>query len=323
MLTKNDLIYFVDPLTDPMRYTKPEHLLVLDKFNEYGTTYSGRGPAVGEVANLDPGKFRLHQGTIFFEAKNKEGEDVNIAHRYVTGALANFTVRSYDQRRLIGILPDGFIYGRGVGSRTLGDGRMSVAMRDVRRSDQRSTMLGDTALAQSAPFWVEAAPWTERFFPLATDDAETVELKLSLAKEQYRQRRNKTVLLREAAQRGWVRDVEEMREDNADYFPAPRFGMLVNGKATIGSVPVDQIAEHLPSRLNDARTAFAEQPRVLPNTARVNVQYDIEFFARTEVSIDQVGSVNDSLLANEAYENFGYAASYNSFSKTPILRTAV
>lgn len=321
MLTKSDLIYFVDPLTDPFLRRNPRHLLVMEKFSQYDTG----GPQRGEFTELERGKMRPSSGAMFFEAKPKEGSSDRLSDRLVSGAIANFTVRGYDNTRVIGLIDeDTFVYGTGRRSHTNGNDFHPawLSVESYRRSDGKK--VPDAAENHSVVVnrWVQAADWASAYFPMPEDDEETVRLKLELAKEKYRQRRNKTILLREASERDWIEDVEDMRNDNTDYFPSPRYGVLANVQAVTGSMSVSAFEEHIPAALKERMDQFKERNGDV-NGARLQITYDVEFLVDTTQTKGDISNVSDYAVISAGHEQFGSTTSITNIRKQPVLRSAV
>jgi hypothetical protein len=301
MIANDKIRFYLDPLQSP-HHTGTKMLVFRERYPRSYDSCAGKTVPV----------IRRHVESHHLWWVHEDG-------RYVDGAIESpQELQSYTP--VLGIVDDEvFVVGNAYG-RTADD-RMIV--RDAVRSDGKIMPGRDTARPATVVVdrWYQAAPWARECMPEPGDDQSVVNLLVAVAEQRFKLRLGEICILREANDRDWREDLEDL-----DYaLPTPQYAVVATGSMYI-PVGTTTAAENMAAdakALLDNVTAksFTRTP---PSTFSTRVEVPVQMVLQTSFEkYESVDEVNDYSLRSAATQQLGvYDAALGSFSKIPVLRYA-
>lgn len=214
---------------------------------------------------------------------------------------------------------DGFIVGR---SHTYTGRTTSLVVTEPRFSESNQLEAVPNDSLQLPVKWLTpAASWAYELMPLPTDDAATVEAKLNLAKENYKQRRAFNHLHEESISRGWGETMTELMESN-DYIPKAKIGLLVTANVLVG-VPRRVVGEAMAGALIESAK---QEMGVLPgednsqnHTPTVGVLMQRKFSIDTTYDSQEDAQSTAAAVHVRNYWGRRSSAALSNFTSEPVL----
>ena len=296
------LIRFTDPLSDTL--TKASKIFCnMERVQ--------RGTSLGKIVDVE--SFVLYSG---------RGWRVTPDGMHLAGPVADDANNSLWHHWYLGLIdsmPGLVVIGQYAGMNT----GNAADLINVRYSDQRA-MPGShygKAMTVAVDHWFKAASWAHQLFPEATDPDSVVTAKLELAEQRWMQRRAKTTVMLEGANRNYDQ-LEELIEDGD--LPMPTFGAWFSGDVMLpdGRAPErDQRTVAMQDRLDRiaAHTGKPANPR--GRYVSVNMELPLPHISVTgHDAINKVAQHTVSAAIRDAVNDYDtYAGAY---SIRPVLRSA-
>jgi len=300
MIPASDMKFYLDPVQDMT--LKADRLYVTEE--AYPRV---RDSLVGTIVTVKENGYDTGSGKFW---------RVTTDGHFVDGAPISRNSPNYQPH--IGLLDDGhFVVGEYYG--TMNIGAVAILAGCV-RSDGKKRPGGGNQYRVAV--WLKAAPWAARCMPEPGDSADVIAAKITLARELHKRRNAMRVILTEAMERDWNKDLEPLREDHD--IPRPAFGAYVEGDVMMA---VDGASTTRYSDLNQT-----ERDRVTRLTGRTysddarldqRISVPVKFMASLSITPDSsFTAINSSTITSSARSRFDdYSLSMGSFSLSPVLRT--
>ena len=307
MINSADRMFYLDPLQDPF-HTSDKMLVFREK---YPRSYQ---PAKGNIVEVKDRVVTDHH--LWWKT---------IDGMYVDGALVS-PKEFVSYRTVMGIISDDlFVIGTSGGLTDEGDGpRMQIT--NARRSDGRTLTNTEGGIVRTylVDTWMQAADWASACLPQEGDDAEAVRLRVDTAEQKFKTRLAEVCILREANDRAWRDDLEDLEYS----LPTPRYATYVDGTALVpvGTKAMDEALTEEGRLAVSKITAGNLTPREWPSSARVALRAEVpaSLIVRTDYAdYDDVHKVSDWTIKTAAHDRFGAGdVSILASAKTPIIRFA-
>lgn len=301
MIASENIRFYLDPLQAPT-HTGDKVLVFRER---YPRTYDS---AVGKVAPVC--KRIVDDHHLWW---------VHTDGRFIDGAVES-PKELQSHTPALGILDDDvFVVGQAYG--LTDDGRMVI--RNAMRSDGKRLPGSDGQRPQSYMVhrWYQAASWAAECLPQPGDDQGIVDLRVTIAQQRFALRLGEICILREANNRDWRDDLEDL-----DYtLPTPVYAVAVSGSMFLPmgtQTPAAELSETAKAAVERVHARnFTPTPAVETFTTRVEVP--VQMVVRTSFEkYEQVEEVNDYTIRNAAGDHFGvFDATIGSVTKTPLLRS--
>jgi hypothetical protein len=303
MIPKSAMRYYLNPLQSPF-HTGEKMLVFREKYPRDFDSF------VDKVVEVKRCTIESHHVWWITE----------VGGRYVDGALVS-PKEMQTHTPALGILDDEvFVVGTSYG--LTDDGRMVI--RDAKRSDGK--LLPGTEGMQPRTYlvdeWMQAASWAINCMPQPGDDQATVDLRIRLATQSFDLRLGEICILREANDRDWRDDLEDL-----DYsLPTPSYATAVQGSVYV-AVSTGTARDDLPEDARATLDRIAERNltgRPAPSTLTTRVEMPAQFIVKTSYEkYESVEEVNAYTLRNAAVDLFNVDnVTVGDVTKTPILRAA-
>jgi len=302
MIASENIRFYLDPLQSPF-HTGTKMLVFRERYPRSFQSSVGQVVPIGKRVVSDHHLWWVHE----------DG-------RYVDGAIESpKELQSYTP--VLGILDDEvFVVGQAYGLSD--DGRMMV--RDARRSDGKQ--LPGTESGRPGTYlvtrWYQAAGWAAECLPQAGDDQGVIDLRVALAEQRFKLRLGEVCILREANDRDWRDDLEDL-----DYsLPTPSYAVAVTGSVFLPletRVEVADLSESSKQALERVHAgSFAPGEIAGSYTTRVEVPASVVVRTSFE-KYEQVDEVNEYTIRNAAIDHFKVSnITVGSVTKIPVLRSA-
>lgn len=297
MLTIADRKWFIDPIQSPdLRSDR-----VLVQVERYNRNVS----QVGTVVKVKG-----------FEVDDKRVWWINELGNYVYGAPVG--AKNFPQyRRVVGLEQDGsWFVGESYNRSASQD---SMVIRNVLRSDFMvlDTPGGQNYTTVNSFDYVKGAPWATMLMPEASDPDDVVAAKLALAEQKWKRRWAEAEIIREALERGWTSDLEELHDDG--HMPKPFYGAVVRATALLNMEAAPTLSETEQAKFLDLAAKGITMNTTLPSRAMVPVT--VKFALDLEVDdIDNALDPSMNKLRNGLRDHIGQSdALLGDFVAYPIL----
>ncbi|UYL87463.1 hypothetical protein SEA_PUREGLOBE5_100 [Arthrobacter phage Pureglobe5] len=302
MIANENIRFYLDPLQSPF-HTGTKMLVFRERYPRSFQSSVGQVVPVAKRVVSDHHLWWVHE----------DG-------RYVDGALESpKELQSYSP--VLGMLDDEvFVVGQSYG--VDGNGRMVI--RDALRSDGKrlpAAAVG-SSIFYSVDRWYQAASWALECMPHPGDTPDDVALRTKIARQRFELRLGEVCILREANDRDWREDLEDL-----DYgLPTPSYAVAVTGTVFLPletRMQVDNLPEssrHALERVSNR--GFSPGPLAESYVTRVEVPAQVVVRTGFE-KYEQVEEVNEHTIRNAAVDHFSVAnLIIGSVAKTPVLRSA-
>lgn len=256
-ITPADRIYFVDPIQMPTAKLPANARLLITKLRIERP--NGHRPGdiipVTRVAEGDYGRFWY------------TGEDGN----FYDGALFGGTRRR--RAYLIDFLGDDAIMGLNSGQI---EGEAHY-LSSGRRWSKRLDYAGPHQITDyRASNTLDAAPWANTLWPIATDSDELTEAKVAVAKQKWTNRQHHAGILREALSRDWLTTLDEQDFYNKVGMPKGQFGLYVKGNALVATsnhIDRDALNRATLEQLGGLAPVLRGEPERFQTSIQVPIQF--------------------------------------------------
>jgi hypothetical protein len=300
MITATNRKYFIDPLQNVF-HTAKEVLVFREQIpRSWNSPLDTIVPVTGQV---------MIDAHLWW--KTEDG-------MYVDGAAVS-PREIISHTPTMGLLDDGtFVIGEGYGTADVNSEHPRVLIRDARRSDGK-VLPGVTTYGVER--WLQAAPWAVELMPAEGDDTAAVELKISIAKQKWETRLAEVAILREAQDREWTGDLEDLSYT----LPAPQYALFIDGSVYVPTAQRATTAD-LPEEVRSTlERVTANSLTHTPTSAApvTRVEVPATFLVRTALdSVDGADDVPLSTIIEGAKERLKvHDISLGSYRAVPVIRS--
>lgn len=283
MISLKDRIYYTDPLVDHTVAEGTTRFLVIRE--RYPRTFNS---PLGQVITIGPDAEATLADGVLFRSHNGIYVDCQ--------PVSPRNAPTYNDR--MGILSDeAFVIGHMTGlDRDSGAG----TFRDIVRSD--ATTLPD-GMIQRVTDHVPAAPWARALMPAVGESQAATDAKVALAQKKYRMRFAQIEIMREAEERNWQEDLQELRGSADTPILTGRWAAHVTARALLGGNQLQ--AAEIPSELDETVAALRSRSLSRSVGAWAKIEVPVSFIAPATTNDTDEAAISRDILVHHARNFLG------------------